>query len=147
MLLRKDRKAAAKSLEVFDAIKDKNVLLKFVGKVCGGEMIPAVITASMVVGSRLHSDKELRSMGAGELIKLVMEVAVGIEKEFYGDFHRRTFGESVEFVNGRAGGATNGGESDGEARVTPEDIDERMEELDRILAQQSLDDEPEKSGE
>ena len=136
MLLRKDRKAAAKSLEVFDAIKDKNVVLKFDGKVCGGEMIPAVIAAGMVVGSRLHTDKELRSMGAGELIKLVMEVAIGIEKKFYGDFHRRTFGESVEFVNGRAGGKAN---------ATPEEIDENLEGLDRILAQMSLDEEPEKS--
>lgn len=147
MLLRKDRQAAEKSMEVFEAAKGANFVLKFDGKVCGGEMIPAVIAAGVVFGSRLNTDKELRSMGGGEIIKLVMEAAVGIEKEFYGDFHRRTFGESVEFVNGRAGGATTGGESDGEARVTPEDIDERMEELDRILAQQSLDDEPEKPGE
>lgn len=145
MLLRKDRQAAAKSVEVFETIKGANVVFKFDGRVCGGEMIPAVIAAGMVVGSRLHTDKELRSMGADGLIELVMGTAVGIEKEYYGDFHRRTFGESVEFVNGRAGGATTGGESDGEARVTPEDIDERMEELDRILAQQSLDEEPERS--
>ena len=141
MVLRKDREAAAKSLEVMDAIGDANVTIVINGKACGGEMIPAAIAAGVVVGSKMHTDKELRSMEAEEIVGLVMETAVGIEKAFYDDFHRKTYEMSKADAEERYRNARSADVGEGD------DIDENLEELDRILAQQSLDDEPEKSDE
>lgn len=132
MMLKKDKQAAAKSMDVFKAIGDANVVIKVNGEVCGAEMFPAFIAAGVVVGSRLHTDMELRSESADELIKLVTETAVGIEKEFYGDFHRRTFDVS------RA-------RAEEHWSATRADTDEDLEELGRAMAQASLDCEPDKA--
>ena len=132
MVLRKDRQAAAKSLEVMDAISDANVAIVIDGKACGGEIVPAVIAAGVVVGSKMHTDKELRSMDADEIVKIVMETAAGIEKAFYDDFHRRTFDVS------RA-------RAEEHWSATRADTDEDLEELGRAMAQASLDCEPDKA--
>lgn len=141
MVLRKDRQAAAKSLEVMDAISDANVAIVINGKACGGEIVPAVIAAGVVVGSKMHTDKGLRSMDADEIVKIVMETAAGIEKAFYDDFHRKTYEMSRALAEEKYRDAMRADAGEGD------DTDENLEELDRILAQQSLDDEPEKSGE
>ena len=141
MVLRKDRQAAAKSLEVMDAISDANVIIVLNGKACGGEMIPAAIAAGVVVGSRMHTDKELRSMDADEIIRLVMGTAVGIEKAFYDDFHRKTYEMSKAHAEEKYRDAMRADAGEGD------DTDENLEELDRVLAQMSLDEEPEKADE
>lgn len=133
-MLRKDKQAAAKSIEVFEAIGDANVVVKVDGKECGAEMFPALIAAGVVVGSRLHTDRELRSESADEIIRIVMGTAVGIEKEYYGEHHRKTYEESRAYVERRFY------EGCGSA-------DEDAEERDRAMAQASLDDEPDKAEE
>lgn len=122
-----------------EACGNVNIVVESGGVVLGGEIVPAVVAAGVVVGSRMHTDKELRSMDADEIIRLVMETAVGIEKAFYDDFHRKTYEMSKAHAEEKYRDAMRADAGEGD------DTDENLEELDRVLAQMSLDDEPEKS--
>ena len=130
MLLKKDREAAAKSIEIFKALDDVNVNIGFDSEVCGAEMIPAAIAAGVVVGSMLHTDKELRSKSAYEIILIVMSVAVGIEKELYGDFHRKTYEMSQALAEERFRSAVRAGEGGGDAADAEDDADGELNKSD-----------------
>lgn len=135
------KKVDAKAQEVVEACGNVNIVVESGGVVLGVEIVPAVVAAGVVVGSKMHTDKELRSMDADEIVKIVMETAAGIEKAFYDDFHRKTYEMSRALAEEKYRDAMRADAGEGD------DTDENLEELDRILAQQSLDDEPEKSGE
>ena len=135
------KKVDAKAQEVVEACGNVNIVVESGGVVLGVEIVPAVVAAGVVVGSKMHTDKELRSMDADEIVKIVMETAAGIEKAFYDDFHRKTYEMSRALADEKYRDAMRADAGEGD------DTDENLEELDRILAQQSLDDEPEKSGE
>lgn len=135
------KKVDAKAQEVVEACGNVNIVVESGGVVLGGEIVPAVVAAGVVVGSKMHTDKELRSMGADEIVKIVMETAAGIEKAFYDDFHRKTYEMSRALAEEKYRDAMRAYAGGGD------DTDENLEELDRILAQQSLDEEPEKESE
>lgn len=135
------KKVDAKAQEVVEACGNVNIVVESGGVVLGVEIVPAIVAAGVVVGSKMHTDKELRSMDADEIVKIVMETAAGIEKAFYDDFHRKTYEMSRALAEEKYRDAMRADAGEGD------DTDENLEELDRILAQQSLDDEPEKSGE
>ena len=135
------KKAEGKIAEVITYCGGANVVVEVNGKVLGGEIVPAIVAAGVMTGSNLHMNKSFLAMSAEEIINLVVDTAVKMEKGLYGSRHR----ENYEKAKSMAIKAFHGHDScadDGEG-----DADENLEELDRILAQQSLDDEPEKSGE
>lgn len=135
------KKVDAKAQEVVEACGNVNIVVESDGVVLGSEIVPAVVAAGVVVGSKMHTDKELRSMDADEIVKIVMETAAGIEKAFYDDFHRKTYEMSRSLAEEKYRDAMRAYAGGGD------DTDENLEELDRILAQQSLDEEPEKESE
>lgn len=135
------KKVDAKAQEVVEACGNVNIVVESDGVVLGSEIVPAVVAAGVVVGSKMHTDKELRSMDADEIVKIVMETAAGIEKAFYDDFHRKTYEMSRALAEEKYRDAMRAYAGGGD------DTDENLEELDRILAQQSLDEEPEKESE
>lgn len=123
------KKVDAKAREVVEACGDMNIVVDKGGAVLGGEIVPAVVAAGVVVGSGLGTNRLLLDMSAEQIVRLVINKAVCMEETTYGDVHREKYGKAKAVA----------------AEAFRKDLDENFEELDRILAQQSLDDEPEKS--
>lgn len=122
------KKVDAKAQEVVEACGNVNIVVESDGVVLGGEIVPAVVAAGVVVGSRLGTSRTYLDMSAEQIVDFVVKKAVGMEKLLYGDVHR----EKYE----RAKAMAEKFRKDGD--ITDEDID-------RALAQMSLDEEPEKS--
>lgn len=129
------KKAVGKAGEIVTLCGDANIVVEVDGEVLGGEIVPAVIAAGVTIGSLLHTSRPILEMSAEQIIGLVIDTAVKTEKTLYGDRHR----ERYERSKAKAIEAFR--------KADVDDIDENLEELDRILAQRSLDEEPAKSGE
>ena len=128
----KRERGEAKALEVMEACGLTNVVVEIDGEVLGGEMVPALIAAGVTVGSKLHTSAEYVELSAEEIVGIVVKTAVCMEDMLYDGRHRKEYGEA----KAKAVKAFRRGEA---AR---DEHDEDLDELDRILAQMSLDDVP-----